>query len=260
MLAQYPLAGQCPRAAKRDPPRDRAVASGTMIGLDDLPDEMVVAAGEARAGDAAGYFQLRDEHVAQLRAAVPDRSADAPSRRRAVGRARGQASPRHALPPDEKPRARQRRLSREVVTRGTDVATRDNGHVCPGAAGAEQHPATASARPICESCSAVSPNRAGSPDRFVEGCRLKCLPGSAPCAAHVQRLHVRRSRFREAAFRHRLRCECGECLAPATESRSKNPGAERVDELRLNLDDVFVPTAAGRLPAVVDEHGPSGQQ
>ncbi len=51
--------------------RGIALAKGTMIGLDDLPDELVVAAGH-RAGDgpaadgAGGYFQLRDEHVARF--------------------------------------------------------------------------------------------------------------------------------------------------------------------------------------------------
>ncbi|MEX2141977.1 MAG: sigma-54 dependent transcriptional regulator [Pirellulales bacterium] len=48
-----------------------ALAKGTMIGLDDLPDEVVVAAGErgAEAPDSSGslgYFQLRDEHVAHF--------------------------------------------------------------------------------------------------------------------------------------------------------------------------------------------------
>ncbi len=48
-----------------------ALAKGTMIGLDDLPDEVVVAAGErgAEAADATGslgYFQLRDQHVARF--------------------------------------------------------------------------------------------------------------------------------------------------------------------------------------------------
>ncbi len=37
-----------------------------MIALDDLPDDVIVAAGERRAGDAAGYFQIRDEHVAKF--------------------------------------------------------------------------------------------------------------------------------------------------------------------------------------------------
>ena len=48
-----------------------ALTKGTMIGLDDLPDEVVVAAGErgAEAADATGslgYFQLRDQHVARF--------------------------------------------------------------------------------------------------------------------------------------------------------------------------------------------------
>jgi DNA-binding NtrC family response regulator len=48
-----------------------ALAKGTMIGLDDLPDEVVVAAGERGADTsdptaALGYFQIRDQHVARF--------------------------------------------------------------------------------------------------------------------------------------------------------------------------------------------------
>jgi DNA-binding NtrC family response regulator len=51
--------------------RGIALSKGTLIGLDDLPDEVVAAAGqreiaERGAGGTVGYFQLRDEHVAQF--------------------------------------------------------------------------------------------------------------------------------------------------------------------------------------------------
>jgi two-component system response regulator HydG len=51
--------------------RGIALCKGTMIGLDDLPDEVVVAAGqrgaqEREASGESGYFQLRDEHVARF--------------------------------------------------------------------------------------------------------------------------------------------------------------------------------------------------
>jgi transcriptional regulator of acetoin/glycerol metabolism len=34
-----------------------------MIGLDDLPDELVASAGEGKSNGAVGYFALRDQHV-----------------------------------------------------------------------------------------------------------------------------------------------------------------------------------------------------
>lgn len=46
-----------------------ALSSGTMIGLDDLPDSVVVSSGEnktAQAGAAGGYFELRDQHLAKF--------------------------------------------------------------------------------------------------------------------------------------------------------------------------------------------------
>jgi DNA-binding NtrC family response regulator len=51
--------------------RGIALSKGTLIGLDDLPDEVVAAAGqrggqEREPGGGSGYFQLRDEHVARF--------------------------------------------------------------------------------------------------------------------------------------------------------------------------------------------------
>jgi DNA-binding NtrC family response regulator len=51
--------------------RGIALSKASLIGLDDLPDEVVAAAGqrdigERGAGGTVGYFQLRDEHVARF--------------------------------------------------------------------------------------------------------------------------------------------------------------------------------------------------
>jgi DNA-binding NtrC family response regulator len=51
--------------------RGIALSKGTMIGLDDLPDDVVIAAGERgvperAASGTVGYFQLRDEFVARF--------------------------------------------------------------------------------------------------------------------------------------------------------------------------------------------------
>jgi DNA-binding NtrC family response regulator len=46
--------------------RALALAKGPMIGLEDLPDEIVAAAGEGKTTGDVGYFALRDEHVARF--------------------------------------------------------------------------------------------------------------------------------------------------------------------------------------------------
>jgi len=43
--------------------RGIALCKGKMIGLDDLPDELVASAGEGKSNGAVGYFALRDQHV-----------------------------------------------------------------------------------------------------------------------------------------------------------------------------------------------------
>lgn len=43
-----------------------ALSKDNSIGLDDLPDEVIIASGQQDAGDAVGYFQLRDQHVAKF--------------------------------------------------------------------------------------------------------------------------------------------------------------------------------------------------
>jgi DNA-binding NtrC family response regulator len=61
------LARQRARVTKRDPPR-AGLDQGDQITVDDLPDEVVVAAGsrESPTGVPQGYFQLRDEYVARF--------------------------------------------------------------------------------------------------------------------------------------------------------------------------------------------------
>ena len=50
--------------------RALALSTDSMIGLDDLPDALVVAAGNGNSGEpadaAAGYFRIRDEHMARF--------------------------------------------------------------------------------------------------------------------------------------------------------------------------------------------------
>ena len=46
--------------------RGIALTKGKMIGLDDLPDELVASAGEGKSNGAVGYFALRDQHVNQF--------------------------------------------------------------------------------------------------------------------------------------------------------------------------------------------------
>jgi DNA-binding NtrC family response regulator len=62
VLAQYRWPGNV-RELQNVIRRALALATGPMIGLEDLPDEVVAAAGEGRSAGALGYFELRDEHV-----------------------------------------------------------------------------------------------------------------------------------------------------------------------------------------------------
>ncbi len=48
--------------------RGIALTKGQMISLDDLPDELVAAAGEGATSGAVGYFQLRDQYVGRFEA------------------------------------------------------------------------------------------------------------------------------------------------------------------------------------------------
>ena len=65
VLRQYPWPGNV-RELQNVIRRGIALTKQAMIALDDLPDDVIVAAGERRAGDAAGYFQIRDDHVAKF--------------------------------------------------------------------------------------------------------------------------------------------------------------------------------------------------
>lgn len=46
--------------------RGIALARENMIGLDDLPDELIAAAGEGKPSDAQGYFAMRDRRIAEF--------------------------------------------------------------------------------------------------------------------------------------------------------------------------------------------------
>ncbi len=65
VLAQYRWPGNV-RELQNVIRRGIALAKSSTIELDDLPDEVVDVAGEGRSIDAVGYFQLRDEHLAQF--------------------------------------------------------------------------------------------------------------------------------------------------------------------------------------------------
>jgi DNA-binding NtrC family response regulator len=65
VLAQYRWPGNV-RELQNVIRRGLALAKGPMIGLEDLPDELVAAAGEGRSTGDLGYFELRDQHVARF--------------------------------------------------------------------------------------------------------------------------------------------------------------------------------------------------
>jgi len=65
VLAQYRWPGNV-RELQNVVRRGLALAKGPMIGLEDLPDELVAAAGEGRTSGDLGYFELRDQHVARF--------------------------------------------------------------------------------------------------------------------------------------------------------------------------------------------------
>jgi DNA-binding NtrC family response regulator len=65
VLSQYRWPGNV-RELQNVIRRAIALAGGPHIALDDLPDEVVAAAGEGRASGDLGYFDLRDEHLARF--------------------------------------------------------------------------------------------------------------------------------------------------------------------------------------------------
>ena len=65
VLAQYRWPGNV-RELQNVIRRGLALAKEPMISLDDLPDELVVAAGEGRSSETAGYFSKRDEYLARF--------------------------------------------------------------------------------------------------------------------------------------------------------------------------------------------------
>jgi DNA-binding NtrC family response regulator len=65
VLAQYRWPGNV-RELQNVIRRGIALAKGERLELDDLPDEIVAAAGEGHAAGDLGYFELRDEHLSQF--------------------------------------------------------------------------------------------------------------------------------------------------------------------------------------------------
>lgn len=64
VLSQYNWPGNV-RELQNVIRRGIALAKGTLIGVDDLPDELVTSAGQREPGGELGYFQLRDQHMAR---------------------------------------------------------------------------------------------------------------------------------------------------------------------------------------------------
>ncbi len=65
VLSQYRWPGNV-RELQNVIRRAIALAKGPLITLDDLPDDVVDAAGEGRASGDVGYFELRDQHLARF--------------------------------------------------------------------------------------------------------------------------------------------------------------------------------------------------
>jgi DNA-binding NtrC family response regulator len=65
VLAQYRWPGNV-RELQNVIRRALALSKGPMLGLGDLPDEVVAAAGEGRGSEERGYFGLRDEYLARF--------------------------------------------------------------------------------------------------------------------------------------------------------------------------------------------------
>ena len=105
VLAQYRWPGNV-RELQNVIRRGIALAKDKMLGLDDLPDEVIVVGGRKPAGRAnLGYFALRDQHLAAfevdyLRELLDRHDGDVRTA------ARKPSSPRHALPADEEARPR----------------------------------------------------------------------------------------------------------------------------------------------------------
>src|SRR5215475_3520927 len=65
VLRQYPWPGNV-RELQNVIRRAIALSQDQSIDVDDLPDELIISSGQRASGDAIGYFQMRNEHLARF--------------------------------------------------------------------------------------------------------------------------------------------------------------------------------------------------
>ena len=70
VLRQYPWPGNV-RELQNVIRRAIALSTDKSIDVDDLPDEVIAASGQRESTGDAGYFQLRDQHIARFELAIP---------------------------------------------------------------------------------------------------------------------------------------------------------------------------------------------
>ena len=111
VLRQYPWPGNV-RELQNIIRRGLALTRRTMIGLDDLPDELVVAAGQNDSGDHLGYFQIRAPAHGPIRAAISQGLARASQGGRSCRSTGSELPARDVVPAAQESQSGQRRFSR----------------------------------------------------------------------------------------------------------------------------------------------------
>ena len=110
MLAQYRWPGNV-RELQNVIRRGIALAKGPMIGWTTCPTSWWRPPAKGRSAGDLGYFELRDEHLAQFEQQYLGELLARHHGDVRTAADRGQAAARHAVSPDEEARARQRQLS-----------------------------------------------------------------------------------------------------------------------------------------------------